>query len=395
MISRRWLSVGFGLVLCVTAGASTPGEEVVAAALSACTALHSQRALREEAAEAAGLRFVKGGTLWVAGSIPRFDIEWLGRAGGIMPVKGMQKPADVGAADVLVYGCLAGAETADRALLREVRERQALVVAIGPAESAEALGGAAQFYLAVTLPATTPLRSQVAASGSLAALWAFSADLVGSCTRRGVMPTMWQSVMVSGSRERNARYQALRVHTDMNVPPQAAGVLGERYLDAVGTALAGLRTQQAAIRQAGGMLRDTVRRQHKVFHANLGHFEPAALLPADFAIPLTPVADKDPEVDVAQRGAAGDALFVVWYSNEPTAMLKAARAHSLKSCCILAANPVETREPGLADILVDSQWALGDAAVELPGYDVRILPPSGVLNSVIFFAILAEAQAAP
>lgn len=395
MLNTRRLGFVAGLLVAAAAGAAAPGERVVEAVLNACTTLRSQRALREEAAESAATRFVGGGKLWVAGSIPRFDIEWLGRAGGIMPVAPMQNPTDVGAADVLVYGCLVGATAGDSALLRQVRERQALVVAIGPADAAEALRPAAQFYLAVTLPTDTPLRPQAAAAASIAALWAFSGDLVGACTRRGFMPTMWQSVMVPSARDRNARYQPLRFHTDITVPPQPAGVLGEHYLDAITSALAGLRTQQAAIQKAGGVLRDAVRQKHTVFHANLGHFEPALLLPADFTIPLAVLPGTNPEADLAKRAAKGDALLAVWYTAQPTALLKAARTAGVTSACMLAANPTETREPGLADILLDSQWAIGDAAVEVPGYDVRILPPSGVLNSTIFYAILAEAQGAP
>jgi len=29
--------------------------------------------------------------------------------------------------------------------------------------------------------------------------------------------------------------------------------------------------------------------------------------------------------------------------------------------------------------------------VEIPGYDVKGLPPSGVLNSLVFYTVLAEA----
>lgn len=395
MLNTRWIAVGSLWLAGALAVAATPGERLTAAVLDACTVLRGQRALREGAAEAAATRFVQGGKLWVAGSIPRFDSEWLGRAGGLMPVSPLTSAAEVGAADVLVYGCLAGAVAADSALLRQVRERQGLVVAIGPAEQAGALREAAQFYLAVTLPADTPLRLQAAASVSIAALWAFTGDLVGACTRQGVMPTMWQSIMMPGGRERNARYQPLRVHADMTVPPQPAGALGERYLDAIIAALTGLRSQQAGIQQAGAAVRTAIAGKHTVFHANLGHFEPALLLPADFAIPLAVLPATAPEAELARRGAAGDALLAVWYTEQPAALLKAARSAGVTSACILAANPADPREPGLADVLLDSQWVIGDAAVAVPGYDVRILPPSGVLNSAIFYAILAEAQAAP
>jgi hypothetical protein len=394
MVSTRWIALGALWFVAAGALAATPGERLTAAVLSACTELRSQRPQREAAADAAAARFVSGGTLWVAGSIPRFDGEWLGRAGGVMPARALAAPADIGANDVLIYGCLAGAAAADSALLRQVRERQGLVVAIGPAEQAEALREGAQYYLTVTLPEGTPLRPQAAASASLAALWAFTGDLVGACTRRGAMPTMWQSIMIPGGRERNARYQPLRVHADMTVPPQPAGALGERYLDAIAAALTGLQSQQAGIQKAGAAVRDAVAQKRTVFHANMGHFEPALLLPADFAVPLVVLPVTKPEADLALRAAAGDALLAVWYTELPTALLKAARTAGVTSACILAGNPADEREPGAAEVLLDSQWVIGDAAVEVTGYDVRILPPSGVLNSAIFFAILAEAQAA-
>ncbi len=88
-------------------------------------------------------------------------------------------------------------------------------------------------------------------------------------------------------------------------------------------------------------------------------------------------------------------MLAVWYTEQPVALLKAARSAGVTSACILAANPADPREPGLADVMLDSQWVIGDAAVAVPGYDVRILPPSGVLNAAVFYAILAEAQAAP
>jgi len=393
MKGRRWyLAVAWALVGSL-AQAATPGERLTEAVLGACVGLQAQKTLREEAADAAAGRFVQGGTLWVAGSVPRFDSEWLGRAGGLMPLSGMAAPGDVGAADVLVYGCRVGAEEADAARLRAVRERQGLVIAVGPASAPKSLQEAASFYLPVGLPADTPLFAQASASASLAALWAFTGDLVGACTRQGRMPTLWQSVMVPGSRERNAKYRSQRFHDDVTVPPQAPGVLGERYLAGLCTALTGLRSQHGKIAAAGALVRRAVETRHTVFHANMGHFEPALLLGPDVTFALSVLPAKDPEADLKQHGVAGDALLAVWYTAMPTALLSAAREKQVATACILAGNPTEARDQALADVLLDPQWVIGDAVVEVPGYDVRILPPSGVLNSAVFFAVLADAQA--
>jgi len=45
------------------------------------------------------------------------------------------------------------------------------------------------------------------------------------------------------------------------------------------------------------------------------------------------------------------------------------------------------------DILINQRWAEGDAAVSMPGYDVKILPPSGIAQLVIYEAILHAAGA--
>jgi hypothetical protein len=44
------------------------------------------------------------------------------------------------------------------------------------------------------------------------------------------------------------------------------------------------------------------------------------------------------------------------------------------------------------DLLIDTQWEYGDAAVCLPGYDLKILPASGVLQSAVFWTLVAKAQ---
>lgn len=43
-----------------------------------------------------------------------------------------------------------------------------------------------------------------------------------------------------------------------------------------------------------------------------------------------------------------------------------------------------------ADVLLPMPWELGDAEVDLPGYDVNILPSSNVLAAVIYGMINAE-----
>lgn len=370
---------------------ASPSDTIRTNSLSALETMQTNWRAREAAAEAAASRFLDGGQLWVAGSIPRFDIEWLGRAGGLMPVVVMKDPAAVAAGGVLVYGCLQGAEKADAALLRQVHEKGALIVAFGGASRADELKPVADHFLPNGLPTDTPLAPQVAAAMDLAQLWAFTGDLVGVCTRAGKMPTMWQSVMVEGSRERNARYRALRFHDDLKVPAVEPGVLGKQYLTAIVRAVTGLQTQEKQLAAAGAAVRQTVAAGHTVFHVNLGHFEPAQLLPEGFGAPLTVLPRTQAEADLRAKAMKGDTALIVWYTEMPTALLQAARDAGAASICVVASNPAAPLDTRLADTFLDPQWVFGDAAVEIPGYDVKGLPPSGVLNSLVFYTVLAEA----
>ena len=47
-----------------------------------------------------------------------------------------------------------------------------------------------------------------------------------------------------------------------------------------------------------------------------------------------------------------------------------------------------------ADINISGCWPYGDALVQVPGYDVSILPPSGVIQSAAYWMLVAEILAA-
>lgn len=384
---------------CLTAllglSAAIPGTFAAAPPLSECLKalgrMQSATQEREAAAEAAAVRFTAGGRLWVSGSIPRFDIEWKYRAGGVACVAVLKNVADLVPGAVLAYGCMEGAEAGDTEFLRAARAKGAFTLAFGPATAGPDLRESADGFLSNGLVAEMPMREQFGASLCMAQLWAFTGELIAACTRAGKMPAMLQSVMVPGARERNARYRQGAFHEDMVVPPVAAGLLGGRYLTAISKAVTGLVGAQARLRHAGLALQRTVQAGGTVFHANMGHFEPHRLLARGFPVPLAVLPSKEPERELAVKASAGDALLIVWYTDMPDALLRSAREKGVVSVCMVAANPDAPHDTAAADVFVDPQWRMGDTAVEVPGYDVPILPPSGVLNSLVFYGILAEA----
>ena len=377
--------------LCIQALEAGQSAKVINGARSALVAMKSHPKDREAAAEAAAARFLAGGNLLAAGSIPLFDVEWTNRSGGLMPAAALKDPGSLSAADVLVYGCFAGSENDDAARLSLARAEGALVIAFGTREQAARLRPAADFFLAAELPAGTPLPAQAEACVNIAHLWAFTGDLVAACTRAGKTPTMWQSIKVPGSTERNSRYRPLRFHDGLPVKPVPPGVLGNQYLTGLIRSLEALAAETGPIRTAGQIIRGAVKAKRTVFHANLGHFEPARLLPEGFPIRVVTLPLKSPEADLRSLGAAGDGLFIIWYHEMPAPLLDAARERGLGSIVVAGRNPFLPLDTRLADVYIDPKWVVGDAIVEVPGYDIRILPPSAVLNGLVFYAVIAEA----
>jgi hypothetical protein len=43
------------------------------------------------------------------------------------------------------------------------------------------------------------------------------------------------------------------------------------------------------------------------------------------------------------------------------------------------------------EILIDCGWKQGDACIELPGYDILIIPPSGVVQTAALWMLVGEA----
>jgi hypothetical protein len=346
---------------------------------------------RERAAEAAAGRFLAGGRLLASGSIPLFDVEWTNRSGGLMPAAALKAPDSLSGSDVLVYGCRPGAEGDDALKLAQARAKGALVIAFGTTRQAGRLRPASDFFLAADVPDRTPLADQIAACLDVAYLWAFTGDLVAACTRAGRMPTMWQSIKIPGSTERNRRYRPLRFHDDLRVAAVKQGVLGNQYLAGLTRSLDGFAGEIKSMEAAGRLIRAAAEAGRTIFHANLGHFEPALLLPETSPIRVVTLPAKSPEDELRKSGTAGDALFIIWYHEMPSALLAAAREKGIRSICVAAHNPLSPLDTNLADVYIDPKWVVGDATAEVPGYDIKILPPSAVLNALVFYAVIDEA----
>ena len=91
----------------------------------------------------------------------------------------------------------------------------------------------------------------------------------------------------------------------------------------------------------------------------------------------------------AALGADGYLIWLGPYNGIQTELWDAVRRAKAKAvwiCIPKAGQNLDLERYG--DILIDQHWAEGDAAVRMPGYDVKILPPSGIAQLVIYEALL-------
>ena len=56
----------------------------------------------------------------------------------------------------------------------------------------------------------------------------------------------------------------------------------------------------------------------------------------------------------------------------------------------LTVQSAEPAEPKKNVLYMNPGWPLPDSCVTVPGYDIPILPASGVVNGAIYWALLAE-----
>jgi hypothetical protein len=87
---------------------------------------------------------------------------------------------------------------------------------------------------------------------------------------------------------------------------------------------------------------------------------------------------------------AGDFIAIIEYIYVPRERLDKIKAKGARSAWIGVPMGDDLDYPGL-DIFIDPFWRFGDAVVEIPGYDVKIMPPSGVLQSMIYWLLSGEA----
>lgn len=335
-----------------------------------------------------------------------FVSEAGGRSGGLMSLEARRNFDDPAWQGIILYALREPQLDEDLAKITRYRQRGSKVVLFARRELLDKaklagatfdwtvenhaaahgglfMGGAGEWLVPTEQPA------------SIAALWTWAAEFVAACTRLGKMPTMYQGFLVPGGRERAQKIGKAKFH-DTTPAAIKAGQLGTEYLRVLRQNLTALHNEMNSIRNVARMAVQARATGHGVYaffegHAiynqlesphDPGYFkrinelwnrkpDPLPLKPEDFVL-----------------GVGYDTLFHGAKWDDFAEHARAAGAHLAWSFIPYYPDEVKAIAPG--EIYIDQHWAFGDADVVVPGYDIKIIPTSGVLAETVLLMVEAE-----
>jgi len=374
-----------------------PAEQYLDCILDIAKKTEDNLPLITEIAELVAERTLSGGTLYIKDHEGGFASEGLGRAGGLMLLRG--GPEDASQPNTLLLGSSGSYRDYDVEQVKAAHAGGDLVVAFvshqqQPPADSPPLKEIADYSIDNFLPDDDCIVSikgsdtnicPAAMVANALTLWTFTSEFVSACLRNGKTPTMYQSIVCPGSRERNAEVGKEIFHSDLTIKPIERGKLGNQYLDEMTKAISQIKaTQMDSIKEAASLAAESVVSGKKAYAYLMGHMPPRV-----------PGGHGDPGIFVTkdfsdEQLQPGDFIAIIEYVYVPRERLDNIKSKGARS--VWAGAPVgdDLDYPSL-DLFIDPFWRLGDAVVEIPGYDVKVMPPSGVIQSMIYWLLSAEA----
>lgn len=334
----------------------------------------------------------QGGKLYFAGD-PGLVSEAVGRAGGLMMAQGLNRPNSGPAHSVVVYGWKSAEEfAADRSWLQSLGAHGFTVLGIGPASAPPADRVPFQGVL-TSGRGSSPMASGIQDSrcglpalGNAVNLWDFTGELIAAFTRRHKTPTVWQSIWVAGSKERNAPRIGKPFDPLLKIPAIPAGRLSHEYTGFLLNAVHGL---EKSVPTFEGAAEDLQAARASGHHARV--FIIAHMVESEIGGPQDPhylEPLNEPVTDASLQ--PDDAVLALAYVGIPSDVQQAADAAKDDVTWFAAPTPGMAIPSGPRNRWIDARWKPGDAAVKLPGYDVGALPPSGILQLAAYCAAITS-----
>ena len=330
------------------------------------------------------------------------------RAGGLIHIKPMSPKAELTDRDVVLVGTLELKPDEQLKQIRAYKDDGALIIVFGSRDAR--ISGIADYVIDNGLePGLVPVISvgreqtiaPVAGVANVINMWVFTSELVASLTRQGKMPAVWQSMFVPGSGVRNTPLGEFMFHPGMEIEPIEAEILGRQYITVVQSYLEKIKMNELEkFHKAGKMCAETVSGGGKIILSVIGHFMPSQHRMPGFPDIFTVRVNEAAVGPVEGILEKGDVWLHAGYSYYPENELTSLRKIGAQSICVFTPGPPYIGEGNpvaidrdLMDIYIDPYWKHGDAVVEVPGYDIKIMPPSGVVMVACYWMLIGETMA--
>ncbi len=338
--------------------------------------------LLEKSASAAADKVMAGGHLYIGGPQKSFVEEASGRSGGLMLAKPLRAAAELQPNDVILAGATRtdGAEEL-AALFQRAEASHAQVILFSDTrppgqKQVTVFSATGKSAPEVRLPGVESVSNVIG-------MWAWTGEFVTACIKRGKMPCMFESTMMPGGKDRDALLRPLPFHSH-NVPhPEAVPDLGRAYLETASGALQQVAEKNGAAFDRGAALLKTSRDQNQpVSVMAIAHMFPVEMA----SNPLPAFISAAPK-NVPPPGALVLYLGYQWFPWEIPVLTGPERGPSIITS---SRHPTPDWLQDASHVYIDPCWETPDAVVKVPGYDISILPVSGVIQSAIFWELVEK-----
>jgi len=356
------------------------------------------------AAESAAERIIAGGELYVDGT-PGFDQEMFGRAGGYGFLKvwagerieandvlliGLMRPRDPNTAHALPTLAWGGRGTRGL-VVHFASHRWPGVARAIPAIRMERWDGRLKLIDTAAPAGVSWADISLQQMASAATAWAFQGEMFAAGTRKDkTIATLASNSEPDGIRW-DRRVEGMKLHPDFKVPPIAAGKIGTEYLLTCQKQVAAFLTSGEAkqVRLAAERLARAMHRDNEVFVIISGHIHKlGAIVPRRLSHRLTLYGR--PWHWKSSLLKKGDVLLDLGYLDYPTRRVQDALDAGGEAVTLaVAEGPTDARRTHIR-----GHWQAWDSVINVTGYPVRILPTSGVVQTVQWYALMAETEKA-
>ncbi|MEO6848529.1 MAG: hypothetical protein ABI443_12500, partial [Chthoniobacterales bacterium] len=329
-------------------------------------------------------KIIAGGTIYITGAQQSFMEEALCRSGGTILSLYLSASVKIKPTDVVLAGWVKAKDApAALALIDNALANGAQVILFSNTYRPDKKG---LTIFPTTVPKAPAIEPSVESVSNILGMWTWTGQFITACIKQGKMPTMYESMSMPGAAQRNAMFRNSSFH-DQNIPIHGkVPDLGKDYLKAVSEALHQLKEKNGdAFKSAVDLVRSSHENNKDITILSLSHMFPAEIQSNELPKWITAAAPK------TEPTAASLPIYIgyQWTPWESPALTGKDRIPSI----------LTTSRPPTADwvqdkehIYIDPCWEAQDAAVKLPGYDINILPISGVMQSTIFWEIMEKAS---